>query len=113
LGEDQVILRYLEGRFWIFGTPWHENSGMCSPIGVPLANLFFLERDSDVGIKPIKPVEGVTRIIQNAFIPFYRSDLLPGIMDRLEHLSKLVPFHLLSYQLGTDPWPLIIKASSR
>ncbi|MDW7756009.1 MAG: hypothetical protein SCH68_12685 [Brevefilum sp.] len=110
LGEDQVILRYLDGRFWIFGTPWHENPAMCSPVGVPLEKLFFLNRDAQQGLKAIKPVDGVSSILQTAFIPFYRQDLLPGILERLEHLSNQVPFFSLNYPLGMDPWPLIIKA---
>jgi len=107
LGEDQVVLRYLDGRFWIFGTPWHENPAMCSPMGVPLEKMFFLERDLQPGIVPVKPVEGFTKILQTAFIPFYRQDLLPGILNCLEQLSKQVPFQSLTYQLGTDPSSLI------
>ncbi len=110
LGEDQVILRYLNGRFWIFGTPWHEDPVMCSPQGVPLEKLFFLDRDDKQGVSLIKPIESVTRILQTAFVPFYRQDLMPGILDRLEKLSKQVPGFVLSYQIGSDPWPLIIRA---
>jgi len=111
LGEDQLILRYLEDRFWIFGTPWHENPSMCSPVGVPLEKLFFLDRDSRQGVRDLKPLAGVTRILQTAFIPFYRQDFLPGILDNLQNLSKQVPFYSLNYTLGTDPWPLIVKDS--
>jgi len=107
LGEDQVVLRYINGRFWIFGTPWHENPEMCSPLGAPLEKLFFLDRGLPNGVSEVKAVECTTRILQTAFIPFYRQDLLPGIMDRLGTLSTQVPAFTLSYSLGTDPWPLI------
>lgn len=110
LGEDQVILRFLDGRFWVFGTPWHENPTMCSAQGVPLEKLFFLERCPDSVVKPLKPVDGMARILQNAFIPYYRQDLLPGILDRLELLSSEVPFFSLSYTLGSDPWQAILEA---
>jgi hypothetical protein len=110
LGEDQVILRYLDGRFWAFGTPWHENPAMCSPHGVPLEKLFFLERNSTPGIIPLTPVDGTARILQNAFIPYYRQDLLPGILDHLELLTNQVPFFSLSYPLGSDPWQAILDA---
>ncbi len=110
LGEDQVILRYMDGRFWAFGTPWHENPAMCSPEGVPLEKLFFLERRPGAMMEPLKPVNGLARILQNAFIPYYRQDLLPGILDRLELLSSELPFFSLSYALGTDPWQAILDA---
>jgi len=110
LGEDQVILRYLDGQFLAFGTPWHDSPRMCSPQGVPLEKLFFLERNTNLVIAPLTPVEGTTRIMQNAFIPYYRQDLLPGILAHLELLTNQVPFFSLSYPLGSDPWQAILDA---
>jgi hypothetical protein len=110
LGEDQVILRFLEGRFWIFGAPWHLDPTMCSPEGVPLEKLFFLDRNQEPGVHEVSPLNGVTRLLQTAFIPYYRPEWLPGILERFERLAETVPFFLLSYQLGTDPWQSIQKA---
>jgi hypothetical protein len=110
LGEDQVILRYLDERFWIYGTPWHLNPSMCSPEGALLEKLFFLDKDSVPGVRPLTPADGVTRLLQTAFIPYYRPNLVPDILDRLTLLARLVPFHSLSYQLGSDAMMLIHAA---
>jgi len=109
LGEDQVVLRYLENRFWIFGAPWHLNPDMCSPEGVPLEKLFFLARSLKPGAEQITPLDGITRILQTAFIPFYQPQWMPGILEHLELLAQQVPFYTLGYQLGTDPVQLIIN----
>jgi hypothetical protein len=110
LGEDQIFLRYLDGRFWIFGTPWHENPAMCSPDGVPLEKLFFLDRDARPGVERLTPGDGIARILQTAFIPYYRPKLVSSILDRLVLLAEQMPFHSLSYQLGEDVWELICSA---
>ncbi len=107
LGEDQIALRFRDGRFWIHGTPWHENPAMCSPSGAPLEKLFFLVRDAPQGIERLAAADGITRILQNAFIPYYRRELVGRILDRLVLLSSQVPFYKLSYQLGNDAWKLI------
>ena len=107
LGEDQVILRYRQGRFWIYGTPWHLNPAMCSPRGVPLEKLFFLNRTGAPGMAPVAPLEGTERLLQTAFVPYYRTDALPAILDRLDLLAGQVPFYTLRYQLGKDPIRLI------
>jgi len=109
LGEDQIILRYLSGEFWIFGTPWHEYEDRCSPIGVPLKKIFFLDRHQIPGIKKYPASEGVTKILQTAFVPYYLPDKLPRIMDQLSLLSAKIPFYQLSYQLGTPVLPAIIE----
>ena len=110
LSEDQVIIRWLDGRYWIYGTPWHENPSMCSPLGVPLSKIFFLERDGKQRTLKLSELEGTARMLQNAFIPFYRTDALPSILNHLSALSERVPFYLLDYHMGTDVWDLIQKA---
>lgn len=107
LGEDQVIVRFLEGKFWIYGTPWHTKPEMCSPVGVPLQKLFFLERSFDPQVQAISPVNAVARIMRTAFIPYYRKDLLPGILARLDQISQSIPLFTLTYPLGYDVWQLI------
>lgn len=110
LGEDQVALRYFNGAYWIFGTPWHLNLDMCSPIGVPLQKIFFLDRFSDTPIGPVLPQEGFTRLMQTAFIPYYRPHQVSLIMDNLERLSLQIPFSLLAYQLGDDIIKIVLDA---
>lgn len=107
LGEDQVILRMRDGQFWIYGTPWHLNPEMCSPQGVRLEKLFFLERNGKYATEPIKPTDGITRILQTAFVPYYRPALVSCIMDHLVLLAEEVPFRSLSYPLGSDVLKLI------
>jgi hypothetical protein len=107
LGEDQVILRYLDGQFWIFGTPWHTDPKMCSPLGVPLEKMYFLDRSLSPGVRGLKPASGVANLLQTAFVPYYMHDYLPGILERLSLLARQVPFYSLSYQLGSDPGLLL------
>lgn len=107
LGEDQVILRLIDGQFCIYGTPWHLNPAMCSPQEVPLEKLFFLEKNGEYAAEPIKPSDGITRILQTAFIPYYRPELVAKILDHLITLAVKIPFRSLSYPLGSDVWKLI------
>jgi len=109
LGEDQVILRYLDGRFWIFGTPWHLNPEFCSPIGVPLKFLFVLDRFAEHVTSPLSPLEAMAAIMQTAFIPYYRKTKVEGIMDNLNLLVRKKRIYTLSYQLGTNILPAIIN----
>jgi len=110
LGEDNLVLRCLEGRFWIYGTPWHQDPAMCSPLGVPLEKLFFLDRTAAAGVESVGPVEGVARLLQSAFVPYYRPEAVSGILERLALLAQQVPFYTLSYQLGADVLKLIREA---
>ena len=72
LGEDQVIVRHLGGQYLVYGTPWHTNPELCSPGGVPLHKLFFLDRTADHGVQPLGPRAGIERLLQQSFIPYYK-----------------------------------------
>jgi len=110
LGEDQVIVRRREGRFLLYGTPWHSNPQRCSPGGVPLRKLFFLDRAGRRGITPCGPREGIERLMQDALIPYYNRMGVERILDGLAGLVEQVPLFTLSYRLGSDVMELIREA---
>lgn len=110
LGEDQLVLRYLDDRFWLFGTPWHEDLRMRSPMGVPLKKIFFLEQSGENAMRQATRLEGITRLLQTAFIPYYRPELVKRILERLELLAESVPMWWLSYELGDDVMDRILSA---
>lgn len=110
LGDDQVILRFQDSRFWIYGTPWHQDPARCSPQGVPLEKLFFLDRTIPPGIAPCSPLDGVTRLLQTAFVPYYRPEAVAAILDRLALLAEQVPFYTLGLRLGDNVLKVIGEA---
>ena len=110
LGEDQTILRFIEGKFWIFGTPWHENPDLCAAAGAPLKKLFFLNRKNNREIQALSPFDGMSRLLQTAFVPYYRPAALPGILDRLALLVEHIPLFTLNYQIGSDVLKLVLEA---
>lgn len=102
LGEDQVVLRKIDDQILVYGTPWHETSEMCSPLGVPLKKVFFLDRNAPQEVSPVKDFDAVVRIMQTAFYPIYRSEIIERIMDRLSSLAETTRFYSLAYTRGTD-----------
>lgn len=87
LGEDQLAMRYLQGRFWIYGTPWHEREGFCSPLGVPLEHLYVLDREAPRPLASLAPSAAITRVLQTAFVPYYRPAAVAAMLDRLALLA--------------------------
>jgi hypothetical protein len=110
LGEDQVIVRCQEGRFVLYGTPWHTDPTRCSPGGVPLKKLFFLDRGLGHGVEPCGRRAGIERLLQEGFIPYYSRARVERILDALPRLAEQVPFYMLGFQVGTDVMSLIREA---
>jgi hypothetical protein len=110
LGEDQVIIRCQGGRFLVYGTPWHTNPARCSPGGVPLKKLFFLERAAGPRVEPLGRRAGVERLLQDGFIPYYNRPGVERILDTLSRLAEQVPFYTLGFQIGADVMKSIQEA---
>ena len=75
---------------------------MCAPVAVPLEKFFFLDQSLKLICAPLSAFIGVQRLLQTAFIPYYRTDRMPLILDRLALLAEHIPFYSLAYQLGSD-----------
>ncbi len=103
LGEDQVILRNIDGEIEVFGTPWHFNPNLCSEKYGKLKEIVFLERREGNFRESLKPVTVAANLLKSAFIPFYRQELLPGIVERLSSIAENTPASLFSYTLDVDP----------
>lgn len=110
LGEDQIVLRKMENQFMVYGTPWHETPEMCSPIGVPLKKIFFLDRQAPEVITPIRDFDAIVKILQTAFYPVYRPEVLDGVLARLSTLPGEVGFFDLAYERGSDVLQEIVNA---
>lgn len=110
LGEDQVVLRKIDNHFMIYGTPWHERLDMCSPTGVPLKKIFFLDRNASQVIAPVRDFDAVVKIMQTAFFPVYRPEAVQGILARLSSLEGNVHINTLAYERGTNILQVILDA---
>ncbi len=53
LSDDRIILRMLDGRLWMYGTPWHGEAGLASARRTPVEKVFFLARGARNEIAPL------------------------------------------------------------
>ena len=110
LGEDQIIVRQIDGRFVAFGTPWHQDPSRCDPQGVELSKLFFLDRAAEQTITPLSGFDAAVRIMATAFVPYYFPARVQTIMDKLAQLPEQTRAFVLSYQRGSDILQVIRRA---
>lgn len=110
LGEDQIILRRINGEFVAYGTPWHENPDRCDPGGARLGKLFFLDRAAKQSLTPLSGFDSIVKIMTTAFVPYYLPARVQAIMNNISSLPAQAPAFLLSYQRGSDILEIIRSA---
>jgi hypothetical protein len=87
LSDDRMILRQIDSKLWMYGTPWHGEAMLASPERAPLTRIYFLERGLKNELIPQRYSDAVGRLIACSFIPFYSQ---PGLAFTLNFFEKVV-----------------------
>jgi len=98
LSDDRTIVRYIDGEFRMYGTPWHGEAKFGSPRGVQLENIFFLRHGRKNAIEPLSSSESVLKLLQCSFPPHWDAPGMEYTLGFFENLSKRVPCHELSFE---------------
>lgn len=109
MNDDRMVIREIENRFYIFGTPWHGNFSEYFKSYLDKAELkrvFFIYHDSKNKINKIKSKEAFKHLYPNIFPVFWNKEDLEKQIDLCNKLTSLVP----SYRLGFKKDKSVISA---
>lgn len=104
LSDDRIIVRKIEGRFWMYGTPWHGEANLCSPEKAPFEKIFFLKHAKKNSVKKMTPIEAISRLLVCSFPTFWDKK---GMEFTLGFIDKLVT-EVSCYELGFVPDKTVI-----
>lgn len=99
LSDDRIIIRKMDSKFWIYGTPWHGDAKVCSPERVPLEKIFFLKHAKENSVKKIEPLEAASRLIVCSFPTFWNKKGMEFTLKFSAELAEEIPY----YELGFMP----------
>jgi hypothetical protein len=98
LSDDRIVLRKVENKIWMYGTPWHGDAGLASPARAPLTTVYFLEKGQKNELIAQKPSDSISRLFACSFPPFYNRDALNFTLAFLEDVVKNVPCYELRFK---------------
>jgi len=99
LSDDRVIMRKREGRFWIYGTPWHGDAKAVSPKAVPLERIFVIRHAAQNNARQLSPPQAAAALLVRSFPPFWDAEGMNYTLEFLDELTRTVP----CYDLGFVP----------
>lgn len=97
LCDDRVILRKHEGRFWMYGTPWHGDVHAVSSKAVPLEQIFILRHASKNSATLLKPADAVSQLFVRTFPTFWDNAGINFTLEFLAEMSLAVPCNDLGF----------------
>jgi hypothetical protein len=91
LNDDRIIVRQKEGRFWMYGTPWHGDFREHSSHGLPIAKLIFLHHGKKNSAQAKSGAEAVSMLLARSFPPFWDKEGMAFTIDHCRRLVSKIP----------------------
>ena len=105
--DDKPALRYLDGRWYAYGTPWCGKDGINENKKVPVAGICFLKQGADNRICRLSAQEAVPLLLSQTIRRFANPERLDRMLGHLECLVREIPI----YELINRPEPAAARLS--
>jgi hypothetical protein len=96
--EDRLIVRFLSGEWWIFGTPWYGSGDIVNNEKSSLAALVFLRQAQETAITRLHPAKALHSLLQVTSIPWYSEEWSHKGLTLCETLLQAVPLFELAFR---------------
>lgn len=97
INDDKPAIRKMEGRFYVYGTPWSGKEDLSANIKVPLGGIVYLSRAEQPHIHRVDVVDAVKNLLWQTARP-YSEQGMDKILNLFEELLQSVPI----YEMGCD-----------
>ena len=104
LNDDRLIVRYIDGVYWVYGTPWHGLGGVASPAGAPLEKIFILKQGNENQAKRLSPAAAASELLVRSVAPFWDHRGMEFTLGFLSDLCQQIP----CYELNFLPEPSMV-----
>jgi hypothetical protein len=97
LNDDRIIVREKEGKFWMYGTPWHGDFKEHSSHGLPIHKLFFLRHGRKNACRAKSGAQAVSMLLARSFPPFWDKEGMAFTIEFCQHLVGKIPCYELTF----------------
>jgi len=95
LNDDRMIVRKEEGRFYLYGTPWHGELSLVAPDRVPLKAILFLNQAKENKVEKTEGLDAFKRLYGCTIKSLVTEKWAENALDICQTLSReVVCYHL-------------------
>lgn len=95
INDDKPVLRWVDNRWMVYGTPWSGKHDLSKPVGIPLGGIAFLERGEENTIRVMPSAEAVPAMIGQC-LRLVHKGCMAKQLALIDKLLKETPVWLLT-----------------
>lgn len=99
LTDERLIIRRVDGRFWIYGTPWPGEAQISSPERAPLEKVYVIRHSPKNTLQALSSPAAASQLLVRCFPPFFDQVGMQNILELLGQIAEEIP----CYDLGFIP----------
>lgn len=95
INDDKPLVRKIDGRFYVFGTPWMGKSNIGTNAKAPVKAIYVLTRGEENRVERVSPAKVFKELLEATLLPESRDNMgkLLGLYDEL--FSSVMLFKLV------------------
>jgi hypothetical protein len=97
VSDDRVIVRRVDGQWRMFGTPWHGEAELSSPLSAPLGAIHLLVQASHTELVSLPAAQAMATLFGCCFPPFYDAGALGYTLECLDQIVRDLPVRALRF----------------
>jgi hypothetical protein len=97
VSDDRVIVRFVDGEWRMFGTPWHGEAELSSPLSAPLGAIHLLVQASRTELVSLPPAQATASLFGCTFPPFYDAGAVAFTLECLDRIVHDLPVRALRF----------------
>jgi hypothetical protein len=105
LSDERIVLRTDRDPIAVYGTPWHGDALLASPLCGDLAGVFFLDHAPGNTVTPVTASLALARLFSCSFLPFHGAAPVNHTVTALERVVS----RTRCYRLGFTPDASVIE----
>lgn len=113
INDDKPAIRIIDGKIYVYGTPWSGSSDLNLNVKVPLQGICMLERSEENYIKPIEDKSVVIYEFMNQTIRPYFEYKMDMFLDILDTIVTNIPVWRMGCNISTDAAKLAYETMSK
>jgi hypothetical protein len=99
--DDRIVVREVNGKWMMYGTPWHGTFARIKPEGIEIAGMFFIEKTDKHELDRIQPEAALRRLLPVTFGTWWLPERMQEHLNFVERVAKQKQFPLC--RLGFAP----------
>lgn len=97
VSDDRVVVRFVDGEWRMYGTPWHGEAELSSPVSAPLGAIHLLMQASRTELVSLPPAQAAAALFGCAFPPFYDAEAIAFTLECLDRIVHDLPVRALRF----------------